>query len=127
MVEASNPPSAQGEGNYVELGGENTPPTTQFLDIVRRVLQELAIMRTIHELMDGEGDGDKEDPMKRKSDEIETKTYESGDESNFFYLRIQRFKKKNKMELQGKFKKIRPTTFDGKSDEDVELWFLNII
>ena len=34
--------------------------------------------------------------------------------------------KENSVELQGEFKKLKPQTFDGVSEEAIEAWLLNI-
>jgi len=40
---------------------------------------------------------------------------------------LKSWRKRNKMELQGQFRKIKPPSFHGEKEKDVEAWLLNMI
>ena len=57
---------------------------------------------------EGEGSG------KRKTDESEDDD-------------VVRYQYKQKKELQGEFRKIKPPSYDGEKEEDAEAWLINMI
>lgn len=60
---------------------------------------------------------------KRRCMEMELENYESGGDSGRAYPRNQ---KKKKVDLQGEFRNMKPPTFGGEKEEDVEVWLLNM-
>ena len=51
------------------------------------------------------------------------KNYNEAESGNFS---DQQENKRQKLELQGEFRKIKPPTFDGEAEEVVEAWLINI-
>lgn len=49
MENDSNPPVIEGEGIYVDLEEGSTPPTTQLMEIMRSLHQELIHLRMSNE------------------------------------------------------------------------------
>jgi len=120
---------AESDEIYVDLRDEdNTPdPNASMMAMLRRLQQELAEIKSqndrlslaseeqekfIRELtsrnsQEGEGSG------KRKTDE-------SKDDDSI------RHQYKQKKELQGEFRKIKPPSYDGEKEKDAEAWLLNM-
>jgi len=106
MADNSPPTITVGEELYVELGNESIPQTSQFMEVIRNLKQELTYVRNnneclikaseeqermIRELNEKSSHRSIElEGLKRKEVELESKKFESGGESDRMYSKSQK-------------------------------------
>lgn len=98
-----------------------------------RILTNKKNQRTLVQKPDNEGKEKshrhREDSVPKKSltPELEgDKEIEEQESKNNSHGKPCKVMKIQKMELQGEFKKIKPSTFDGRSEEGAKAWLVNI-
>ena len=125
---------AEGEEIYVDLrDDDNTPNLNTPVKTMLHSLQwEMAELRNQNDRFSLAGE-DQEKLIRqltsRNSQEgegsIKRKKGKFSDESE--EDDVTRHQYKQKKELQGEFQKIKPPSYDGEKEEDVEAWLLNMI
>lgn len=125
---------------YVELGDGVTLENSQLLEVIRNIQRELSHLRSNNGQLLKASEGQERmrrglakksrhrtvEPEIEKSGKrgTESEPSRSGGESDRTYPINE--KKKNQTELQVQFQKIKPPSFDGEKEEDIEAWLLNM-
>ena len=121
---------AEGEGIYVDLHDEfATPdPNAPVLAMLHRMQRELAELRSQNDMLSSASKEQEKlirELTSRNSQEGEGSGKRKMDESDEDDAARQQHKQKR--ELQGEFRKIKPPSYDGEKEEDAEAWLLNMI
>ena len=121
---------AEGEGIYVDLWDDfATPyPNATMMAMLHKVQQELAELRSQNDRLSSaskEQENLIRELTSRNNQEGEGSRKRNMDESDDEEAIRQQHKQKN--ELQGEFRKIKPPSYDWEKEEDAEAWLLNMI
>ena len=124
----------KGDEIYADLGdGDNTPdPNAPLKAMLHRLQWDMAELRSQNDrlsLASEEHEKLIRDLTSRNSQEGEgsrkwNKGKFSDDSEEYDTTRHQ---SKQRKELQGEFRKIKPPSYDGEKEEDAEAWLLNMI
>ena len=112
---------------YVDLHGE-PDPNAAMMAMLRNLQQELAEIKSQNDrfsLASEEQEKLIRELTSRNSQEGEGSRKRKTDESNEEY--VIRHQNKQKKELQGELRKIKPPSYDGEKEEDAKAWLLNMI